>query len=284
VGNLNQPRLSPDEKRVAYLKDEDTVGASTNQDVWILDLERGSSTRLTYGGVHNLPVWSPDGSEIAYASRENFNTNMGWQIFKRKSDGSGPQELVLRQPPDAVFPSDWSRDGRFLVILKSNRYGKETLEALPLGKGAAAVPISLSGATDFTETQGRLSPDGHYLAYFSNETGRNEVYVRTFAPDPGGQPAGKWLISNSGGLAPQWTSDGKKLLWPFEGKIYGASIDTTHGFHAGVPELVYFGKEATAGASLLTSKGQALLLKPVGEPVEEPIHVLVNWMSAIKPN
>jgi hypothetical protein len=153
--------------------------------------------------------------------------------------------------------------------------------ALPLATGAA---VRLSDTMDFSEGMSRLSPDGHYLAYQSNETGRNEVYVRTFSPDPGGQPAGKWLISNSGGQSPQWTPDGKKLTWPISGTIYSASVDTSHGFRAGVPEIQYPTLGAIAGAATLTSKGQGLLLKPVGQQTDEPINVLVNWMSAIKPN
>jgi eukaryotic-like serine/threonine-protein kinase len=208
----------------------------------------------------------------------------GWQIFKKKADGSGPEEFVLKLPGETVFPTDWSRNGRFLIFIKSAAVGStlETLGALPLGPGQT--PVLLSPSTGFAETLGRLSPDGHYLAYYSNETGRNEVYVRTFSPDPGGEPAGKWLVSSSGGQAPQWAPDGKRLMWVSQAVVYGASIDTSHGFHAGVPEVIYPATGGTGGAAMLTSKGQGLLLKPAGQAADEPINVLVNWMSAIKAN
>ena len=273
-GIITSPRLSPDERRVAYLKD----GESLQRDVWVLDLERGSSTRLTFGGTQDEPVWSPDSSEVAYSRRLNDGT---YQIFKTKADGSGPEEPVLKLPREQLFPADWSRDGRFLIF-KSVGTGpaRVSLSALPLGKNAA--PIRLSGTGDFSEGQARLSPDGHYLAYYSNETGRFEIYVRTFAPDPGPQPAGKWAISNNGGMSPEWSADGKKLVWNFGQVVYAASIDTARGFHAGVPERLYSYTGSRGHAATLTSKGQGLLLKPVDAQADEPMNVLVNWTSAIK--
>ncbi len=176
AGAISEPRLSPDEKRVAYLKEDENL----RKDIWILDLERGSSARLTFGGMHDLPVWSPDNSEIAYASRESDKSNTLWQIFRRKADGSGPEELVLKLPGESVFPTDWSQDGRFLMLIRSGLASgnRETLAALPLGKGA--MPIPLSRTTAFTETLGQLSPDGHYLAYYSNENRQNRSLRSNF--------------------------------------------------------------------------------------------------------
>jgi eukaryotic-like serine/threonine-protein kinase len=155
-------------------------------------------------------------------------------------------------------------------------------------KGSEPFPFSANGAA--TETSAQFSPDGRYVAYVSEETGRVEVYVRPFSPSPGPQPAGKWMVSAQGGRIPEWSPDGTKLLWvsraPFT--VMSAAVDTSPGFHAGAPALLYpvedivarFGQSTASGAGrLLTRRGQGLILTPAGQQADEPISLLMNWAS-----
>jgi len=273
---IDEVRLSPDEKHVAYSREDDR-GLS---DIWILDLERGSTSRLTFGDTtYGFPVWSPDGSEVVYGGLENG----AWQIFRKRVDGAGAGELVLKEQGLSLHPSSWSPDGRFLLFVRSNAatFTRESVAVLPLQKGAT--PLSLSGASEFNEAWGRFSPDGHYVVYASPETGRYEVYVRAFAGDSGGQPAGKWMVLSQGGRGPDWTRDGKKLVWFYNGAVWGASVDLSHGFHAEVPQLLYRIPLAQSAASLLMSDGRALVINPAAQLADEPMNVIVNWMSALKP-
>jgi Tol biopolymer transport system component len=272
-GALFMPALSPDQKRVAYVKEDE----NGRRDIWVLDLERGGNLRLTFGGgLNDRPVWSPDSTEIAFT---RLVDNASWQIYRRRADGVGSEQLLLRIPGESVHPTDWSRNG-FLLFdrSKSSAFSKEMIGMLPLKGGS---PVMFSTNSDLNENQARFSADGHYVAYNSSETGRNEIYVRTFPLDSGGQPEGKWLISTSSGRVAEWSRDGKRLTWVYNGAIWAANVDTSHGFHTGAPELLYPVGEAVDAAVRLTEKGQSLLLKPVGERQDDPINVVVNWMSVL---
>jgi hypothetical protein len=186
---------------------------------------------------------------------------------------------MLQIPGESVHPTDWSRSG-FLLFdrSKSPSFAKETIGILPLKAGGA--PVMFSTNPDLNENLARFSADGHYIAYRSTETGTGEIYVRTFPLDSGGQPEGKWLISTSSGRMPEWSRDGKKLTWFFNGAIWAADIDISRGFHAGAPALLYSTGDSADDAVRLTEKGQSLLLKPVVAVLDDPINVVVNWMSA----
>jgi serine/threonine protein kinase len=273
-GMTSLPALSPDQKRVAYVKDDE----NGRRDIWVLDLERGGSIRLTFGGgTSDRPVWSPDGTEIAFARSVN---NATWQIYKRRADGVGSERLLLQIPGESVHPTDWSRSGFMLFDRsKSPSFSKEMIGMLSLKDGGA--PVMFSTNPDLNENLARFSPDGHYIAYHSTETGTGEIYVRTFPLDPGGQPEGKWLISTSSGRIPEWSRDGKKLTWFYNAAIWSADVDISHGFHAGTPVPLYSTGDSVDDAVRLTEKGQSLLLKPVVEGIDDPINVVVNWTSIL---
>src|SRR5262249_13786285 len=203
-GNLGNTRISPDGTQVAYRKSGTNIA---DQDIWILDMKRDSSTRLTFGPFTSLgSLWSPDGSEIVFAS----NRDGVFNLFRKPRNGAGEEQLLLRSNVNKL-PLSWSTDGRFLIYAtsaKSILADDKDLWILPM-QDADRTPFPFQ-QTRFDEGAARFSPDGHWIAYTSNETGRYEIYVREFSP--GSIRVGaKWLVSKDGGTNPQWRTDGKEL-------------------------------------------------------------------------
>jgi len=199
--------LSPDEKRVAV------THASAAMDIWLVDLARAVPTRFTFEpGIDLYPNWSPDGSRIAFSSDREGVSN----IYSKVSSGAGRDELLLKTPLPKVI-SDWSPDGRYILYSANNPKTKADLWVLPLtGDRAPRAPPFPFLETEFNERQGSFSPDGRFLAYVSDESGRLEVYVRPFSEAPSGPPSGpgaKTRISTAGGADPRWRRDGKELFF-----------------------------------------------------------------------
>jgi Tol biopolymer transport system component len=199
-GDLNNHRLSPDGKRVAVGVFESSVA---NYNLWTYDLNRGKEVRLTFGPNRNsFPVWAPDGSRIVFTS----NRTGPWDIFERRSDGTGSEEALLRSEANK-YPSDWSADGRFIVFSSTSREGPSRTEEWILPRFGDGKPYPILRG-DFSAGEGRFSPDGRWLAYSSDESGRAEVYVTSF-------PVGssKWQVSVAGGSSPKWRHDGRELYY-----------------------------------------------------------------------
>ena len=188
------PRVSPDGGRLAHTRVEPR---RENPDVWVEDLQRGTRLRLTTSADHDLmPVWSPDGREVAYRSGTLQRATIGFAA----ADGTG----VLRSmpcPKDSCEPSDWSPDGRYLVVTVQGR----DVWAIPLTAGDAPYPLL---AESFTERDARVSPDGKWLAYVSDESGQAEVSVRSMA----GRSQRRFVVSSGGGDQPAWRHDGAELF------------------------------------------------------------------------
>jgi len=181
-GQYSNPALSPDGKRIAVVEN----GSQGNLDIWVLDAARGTNTRLTFDPAQDVqPVWSPDGSRIAFASTRGG----GFDFYQKASDGSGDDQLLLKSDENKI-PTDWSRDGRFLLYNATASKTGNDLWVLPLEGDRKPIPFL---RTEFAEGQGRFSPDGRWIAYVSSESGDAEVYVRPFSPNSSG--AG----SNAGG-------------------------------------------------------------------------------------
>ncbi len=225
LGVINAPRLSPDGKKVAVVRlDPQSPGS----DIYVIDLARGTSSRLTFDpGDDRDPVWSPDGSHIAWSA----NRDGAFQIYQKLASGVGPEELLLKAD-ERLGPGDWSADGRFLLYSREAQKTKYDLWVLPL---AGDHQPSLFLQTPFQEDWGRFSPDGRWIAYISNDQGRAEVYVQTF-PASGG----KWQISTSGGYIPRWRSDGKELYYiSGDLKLMAVEVKSGSSFEAGVPRVLF---------------------------------------------
>jgi len=236
----NELALSPDGKRVAL-----TGGQGGISDVWIYDLERDSTTRLTVGQYASGPVWSPDGTRIAFGTRLQGpkSQNNIWQIVWKKADGSQEQE-VLFEGERAHLPSSFTPDGRSLLFdAPGAEVTNRDISLLPLVGARKPQPV-VSGT--FSESMGVVSPDGRFLAYVSNEGGQPAVFVRPF---PTGD--GRWQISTPQGTEPHWSADGKELFYRWGGVMNVVRLDTSRGFAPGRPERL-FDRVATSGGAVHT--------------------------------
>jgi eukaryotic-like serine/threonine-protein kinase len=197
VATYFRPRFSPDGKRVAVAF-QDARGRW--QDIWIIDLARGTRSRLTFEGAQN-PVWSPDGNTVYYSAVGRGSA----QLCARASNGAGSERLVLKTDNAVVVPADVSRDGRFLLyqLGASLNYGE--IWALPLFGDHKPFPVIRSA---FETRNAMFSPDGKFVSYISNESGIPQLYITTFP-----MAGAKWQVSTSGASHAVWRSDGKELYY-----------------------------------------------------------------------
>jgi eukaryotic-like serine/threonine-protein kinase len=280
------PRLSPDGRRVAVSIQEKEM------QIWLYDLSRETLTRFTFEGNTNLnPVWTPDGKRVAFTSNKEGPLNPFWQL----ADGSGGLER-LNSSEYVQVPMSWSPDGQVLAFIEINPTTGLDIWALRMsgpsagsGQAASAASGQVRKAqsflgTPFNETAPRFSPDGRWLVYISNESGRNEAYVQ---PYPG--PGGKWQISTEGGTEPLWNPNGRELFYRSGDKMMAVDITTQPGFAAGKPKMLFEGQYVptplTAPYYDVSSDGQRfLMLKPVEQAQSAPtqINVVLNWFEELK--
>ena len=188
--------------------------------IWIKQLDHGPFTRLTFGGQDRRPAWSPDGEVVAFI-RDSLNRS---SVFARRTDGSTPERLLARLDRQ-VQEVDWTPDGRWLVLRTDNgAAGAGDLIGIRTSGDTAPVPLVES---NFTELHPAVSPDGRWLAYTSNESGTNEVYVRPFPATTGA----RWQVSNGGGMQPRWAADGRELFYlDGPGRLVAAQVRVSPAF------------------------------------------------------
>ena len=187
--------LSPDGHRLAVSIDE-----GYKADVWLYDISRAALTRLSFAATNNASVWTPDGKKITVYS----NRDGQWNLYWIAADGSGVEERLTSSEFPQI-PWSWSPDGQLLAYSESHPTTGIDIWVLSLRDNRKAQPFL---RTPFNEDAPVFSPDGRWLAYQSNESGRDEVYVQ---PYPG--PGGKWMISSEGGSKLLWASDGRELFY-----------------------------------------------------------------------
>ena len=219
VSQFNSMALSPDGRRLAA-----GVGGSNGQlNIWVRPIDRGPATRLSFGGQDRRPAWSPDGKQVAFI-RDTATTSV---VMARPADGAGSDRRLARldrQVQEVV----WSPDGRWLVMRTDNgAAGAGDIVGLRTSGDTTPVPLV---ATPFTELEPAISPDGGWLAYVSNESGRNEVYVRPFPATDGG----RWQVSNGGGLEPRWSADSREIFFLDPSfSLMAAQVQTKPAFAVG---------------------------------------------------
>jgi eukaryotic-like serine/threonine-protein kinase len=256
------PSLSPDGRRVAV-----TVEAQT-YDVWVLDIDRESLTRLTFGKDDGNAVWSPDGRRVAYQSSQAGSYN----IYIRPSDGSGSEERLTSDQDHASFPLAFSADGKLLVF-QQTRAGVPEIWVHSFEKGASPRPM-LQGP--FRHEAGGLSPDGRWLTYQSDESGKTEVYVTAF---PG--PGGKWQISTDGGRGALWAPDGREIFYRKDKKVMRVAVTVSPSFSASRPEVLFEGDYqgwdiARDGKRFLMVKDEA------AESAPKHLNLFLDWFEDLK--
>ncbi len=197
-GRFNSLALSPDGRQLAV----GSGGSTGGLNIWIKQLDRGPFTRLSFGGQDRRPVWSPDGKLVAFVR----DTGGSGIVVARPADGGGPDRRVVRIDRQ-IQEVEWSRDGKWIVVRTDNSTsGVGDLVGIRTDGDSTPVPLVASA---FTELHPAVSPDGRWLAYASNESGTNEVYVRPFP----NTTDGRWQVSNAGGSGPRWSRDGSELYF-----------------------------------------------------------------------
>ncbi len=266
------PALSADGTRLAV-----EVGdpRGNRGDIWVYDLKRGTSSRLTFSpGLNTNPLWSRDGSRLIFSS--NRKGEIG--VYEKRADGLGDTEEIFQSSQQGMYVDGLSSDGRYAACMSP--FPRVSVWALPLSGDRKPFAFVEGG---FSASRGVFSPNGRYIAYSSNETGRFEVYVQTFP-----QHLGKWQISTSGGDEPMWRGDGKELFYlgP-DDELVSVEVNTNSDqFQAGPPKPLFqaqFVNGAWRNHYAVSPDGQRfLILAPTGESKPAPITVVVNWPALLK--
>ena len=271
AGSYFMPRLSPDGRLIAV-----SVATGTDSDVWIHDINRGATTKLTSGGRNLWPLWSPDGTRVAYASSREGSTNVYW----RRADGSGAEEQ-LTASAHTVMPHSWAPDGGHLVVTNVQPAHPNYVALL-----AAAAPHAIQRfqTGDAHASLGSLSADGKWMTYVSAESGRLEVYVR---PYPGPGPA--LQVSTSGGDEPCWAGRGLELMFRRGETLFSVTLTNSGGrLTAGTATPVFTGRIAAGGVRTgydVSADGRTIVFAKLRQPRENlsQFVVLLNALEMIKP-
>jgi Tol biopolymer transport system component len=276
-GPVFEPAISPDLKSVAFMR-----LSATGADVWVWDRARGAEQRFTTDPAFAVaPLWSPRGDHILFQSNRLLGIR---NLYQQPLTGTEPEALLL-QTPNRKTATQWTRDGRFIVYTEWTDKTKADIWVSPIENGKAGKPTLFLGS-GFNEDYGQLSPDGRWMAYMSDESGRDEIYVRAF---PGG--AGQKRISNAGGDEPRWRGDGRELYFlGLDGQLTAvptnAGTAATAGFEPGPPRALFPVPRVAVYTSSrydVAPDGQRFLIA-VAAPVSaaSPLNVVMNWESALR--
>jgi eukaryotic-like serine/threonine-protein kinase len=269
VGDQRGLALSPDQKFLAIA----FSGSESRPGLWLRELARDVESRFTLPPFVGVPVWSPDSSRIAFSGPN--------ALFVKNVYGGQEQLLVQRGNP--ISPSDWSRDGKYLLYTDIDPKTRGDIWYLPLDpSGKAAAPVAFL-KTEFDESMGQFSPDGRWVAYVSNESGSYEVYVRPFPP--GGGPT---RISSRGGTNPRWRADGKELYYlsySDHAGLFAVSVQSSPGgsLQAGVPKVLFEpqARFVVAATNIFiyspSADGQRFLMNILPDATPPTLNVITNW-------
>jgi serine/threonine protein kinase len=278
LGTVGEPdnyvsiAMAPDGKRAATgLLDAD----GRESDIWLFDLERNSRSRLTFDPAsEGQPVWSPDGNRIVFGSTKASDAHD--HLYVIPANGTGQDEQLLSGDADE-FPTSWSNDGQTILFV---RYGKTPGAVWMLPVSGDRQAKSLMESTSFEQTWPKFSPDGQFIAYASFESGKPEIYVRSF------KTPGKWQISNGGGEYPLWRADGKELYYlSEEGRLMAAQVKSENPFQIDVPQPLFQTriKFAFGYGYAVTPDGARFLINCPSEANNPaPLTVVINWTASLK--
>jgi Tol biopolymer transport system component len=266
--DYSNPALSPDEKKLAVARVDSATGT---RDLWVLDLIRETSSRFTFDPADDTnPVWSPDGTRLAFTTVRNGRP----EIYQKDVSGSSDPTLFLASG-QSMSIQDWSRDGRFLVYWTSpgtwvQSLAVERSSIMLLGQGTGKMSANAE-----------VSPDGRWVAYQLNEPNRSEIYVESLRPN-----GGKWQVSTAGGMEPHWRRDGKELFYIAGQKLMAVEVRGDAGvFEVASPKALFevrLENMMRRSRYQVAANGQRFL---INVPVQSssPFTVVVNWTVGRRP-
>jgi serine/threonine-protein kinase len=262
------PRLSPSGGELLV-----TITDDVKTDVWSMDTSRTTTRRLTFQGNNGTAIWTPDGKRVTFTSDREGALNLFWQPL----DGSESAER-LTSSPNAQFPNSWTRDGTKLAYTELDPEAGFDIWVLSID-GFKTVPFL---QTDGNESAAVFSPDGRFLAYVSDETGTDEVYVRAY---PG--PGGKWTISSGGGREPVWSRDGSEIYYRSQDWLVAVPIETEPELQPGKPQNLFEAPFDEAGAPYAnfdtTPDGTGFtMVRSEEELASTRLIVVVNWFEELR--
>ncbi len=273
AAQYNDIRFSPDGSRVALL-----TGSSGSGDVWVYDLARASSTRLTFNLSNASPVWSQDGKTIYYTEIHSAADTKS-NLLRKPADGSQEAEVVTSVQLTAYIKALMPDGSSAILDYQMNTNSGDIIQ-LALQPNAQLKRLL---NTRFNEYAAALSPDGRWLAYQSNESGRPEIFVRDVS-----ETAGRWPISTDGGEEPHWSHDGHELYYRNGGSFMSVSIDAGSAFKVGTPKELFKGVYDLRSNSGVTydvdpKGGRFLMIRTIEDSsAPSPVRVVLNWFSELR--
>jgi eukaryotic-like serine/threonine-protein kinase len=276
--------VSPDGNRVAFEAPDPNDPNARN--IWLYEFGRGTTTRFTFdSGWDVSPVWSPDGRQIAFSSSRSGGNEL-FDLYLKPSNLAAEDQLLFKSGESKILTS-WSRDGQWLLYNDTRK--PSHLWLLPASGDAGRRPIELDPG-QFNQTMGRFSPDGRWIAYVSDESGRDEIYVRPMEPHSkpefssrSNSVAGKWIVSKDGGMSPLWRGDGRELffLTP-DGTANAVDISTADGFHAEAPKSLFKVATGVLFWDVSPDGKRFLMAAPAASERQHPFTLALNWQSELK--
>jgi len=272
------PRISPDGTQVAL-----AVGPVEGTDIWIWSFARNVMSRLTLDSANNAsPLWTPDGKRIVFSSTRDRS----YRVYWKAADGSGEDQPLSSVIDGAIFPWAWSKDGKTMVLGEfMNKTQSLDIGALSMEGDHKWSPLLKER---YGECQPRISPDGSWIAYVSNESGEGEIYVRPF-PEVN---KGRRQVSAGGGGNPLWSPDGRELFYRCGDAVMAVSVKTGTAFGIDIPKTLFNGTYVAAGGVVnvwdISPDGKRfLMIKPPGAATSakggpRKINIVLNWLEELR--
>jgi eukaryotic-like serine/threonine-protein kinase len=279
TADYSGPALSPDGSKLAFDLETNGVG-----DIWVVDLARHTKTRVTFGPQYSAySVWWPDGKSIVFGYG---SSSAGDSLYRQNADGTGSKEKLLETPGILSIPFSISSDGRYIAYMRRDPKSNTDLDiwALPMfpDKSGEQKPFPVV-ATSFHDVTPAFSPDGKWLAYANDETGRMEVYIQPFPSGPG-----RWQVSTAGGSKPNWRKDGKELFFfnPADQQIMAVDVgQNAASLQLGAPHALFkaLTVSVATGPYAVSADGKRFVVNTIlPQSVTEPLTLVTNWPTDLK--
>jgi serine/threonine-protein kinase len=264
VATQSQPRVSPDGKRVAYMV------AQPDTDIWVYDVARRTTTRLTSGGGNLWPIWTPEGQRITFSS---VRTGAAASFWKPADDANGREEQLTTDG----FAQSWSSDGKTLAFINIGPATGSDIWLLSLVDRKPRPFLQ----TSFTENMPAFSGDGRWIAYVSNDSGHSEVFVRAY---PG--PSPRWQVSRGGGDEPVWNHNSRELFFRHGDDMMAVEVSPQTSFTAGTPYRLFTGQFTPgldrANYDAMPDGQHFVIVKPTGVVLPPRVNITLNWIEELK--